>query len=307
MKLKEFVEIVELGKTENDSFNELYGKQLKKYKDIILKTDEFKDCELLDILEHPVSKSKDGKVLTPYTINLSDVMKFKGRCYLLSLTLTPEMYGPSLMLKPVKDGAAIGPTMYDPITYEPKRQILLTYNPSVHFNFDNKFEPTDEFKRNEIHQLLDKVLDNFDEYKIKGVKEVLVRGLFEIVENGEDITENVYDVDLSNQSPEEIGYLVFYLEQTIVNPGEVKLDIKKKLIPPHLKDKFISEIGTDPAKITEKMVDEFLEKYDTPKPFDNNRLREILAKNKDLEGRISKIEEHDNKIKQMIKESKHGK
>ena len=298
MKLKEFVEIVELSKTENDSFNELYGKQLKKYKDIILKTDEFKDCESLDILEYPVSKSKDGKVLTPYTINLSDVMEFKGRCYLLSLTLTPEMYGPSLMLKPVKDGAAIGPTMYDPITYEPKRQILLTYNPSVHFNFDNKFESTENFKRNEIHQLLDKVLDNFDEYKIKGVKEVLVRGLFEIVENGDEITENVYDVDLSNQSPEEIGYLVFYLEQTIINPGEVKLDIKKKLIPPHLKDKFISEIGTDPAKITEKMIDEFLGK---------NRIWDMLEKNKDLEDRISKIEEHDNKVKQMIKESKHDK
>jgi len=284
MKLKEFVEIVELGKTENDSFNELYGKQLKKYKDIILKTDEFKDCESLDILEYPVSKSKDGKVLTSYVIKLSDIMKFKGRCYLLSLILTPEMYDPTLMLTPVKDGAAIGPTVYDPITFEPKRQILLTYNP-----------------------FLDKVLDNFDEYKIKGVKEVLVRGLFEIVENGEDITESVYDVDLINQSPEEVGYHVFYFEQTIVNPGEVKLDIKKKLIPPHLKDKFISEIGTDPAKITEKMIDEFLEKNDVPKPFDKNRLRDILVKNKDLEDRISKIEEHDNKVKQMIKESKHDK
>jgi len=231
MKLKEFIEIVELGKTENDSFNELYGKQLKKYKDIILKTDEFKDCESLDILEHPVSKSKDGNVLTPYTIKLSDIMKFKGRCYLLSLTLTPEMYDPTLMLEPVKDGAAIGPTVYDPITFEPKRQILLTYNPSVHFNIKNPFEPTEEMKRGEIHQLLDKVLDNFDEYKIKGVKGVLVRGLFEIVENGEDV----------------------------------------------------------------------------PKPFDNNRLRDILAKNKDVEDRISKIEEHDNKVKQMIKESKHDK
>ena len=70
MKLKEFVEIVELGKTENDSFNELYGKQLKKYKDIILKTDEFKDCESLDILEYPVSKYKDGKVLFMFDMDV---------------------------------------------------------------------------------------------------------------------------------------------------------------------------------------------------------------------------------------------
>jgi hypothetical protein len=300
MKLKEFVEIVQVTHPDDNLLtdNQMYGKNLEKYKEIILKTDEFKECESLDILEYPVSKSKDGKVLTPYTIKLSDIMKFKGRCYLLSLTLTPEMYDPTLMLTPVKDGAAIGPAVYDPITFEPKRQILLTYNPSVHFNFDNKFEPTEEFKRNEIHQLLDKVLDNFDEYKIKGTKEVLVRGLFEVVDDGDEITENVYDVDLLNQSPEEVGYLVFYLGQTIVNPGEVKLDIKKKLIPPHLKDKFISEIGTDPAKITEKMIDEFLGK---------NRIWDMLSKNKDLEDRISKIEEHDNKIKQLIKESKHGK
>lgn len=309
MKLKEFVEIVQV--THPDDYllteNQLYGKNLEKYKEIILKTDEFNECESLDVLEYPLSKSKDGKVLTPYTIKLSDVMKFKGRCYLLSLTLTPEMYDPTLMLKPVKDGAAIGPTVYDPITFEPKRQILLSYNPSVHFNFDNKFEPTEKFKRDEIHQLLDKVLDNFDEYKIKGVREVLVRGLFEVVENGDEVTTNTYDIDLSKQSPEEVGYLAYYLEENVVNPGEIKLEIKKKLIPPHLKDKFISELGTDPANITEKMIDDFLEKYDTPKPFDNNRLREILAKNKNLEDRISKIEEHDNKVKQMIKESKYGK
>lgn len=41
--------------------------------------------------------------------------------------------------------------------------------------------------------------------------------------------------------------------------------------------------------------------------IDNNRLRDILAKNKDVEDGISKIEEHDNKVNQMIKESKHDK
>ena len=309
MKLKEFVEIVQLSQPEDNLLmdNQLYGKNLEKYKEIILKTDEFNECDSLDILEYPLSKSKDGKVLTPYTVKLSDVMKFKGRCYLLSLTLTPEMYDPTLMLKPIKDGAAIGPTVYDPITFEPKRQILLSYNPSVHFNFKNPFEHSEEFKRDEIHQLLDKVLDNFDEYKIKGPREVLVRGLFEVVDDGEQVTTNTYDVDLSKQNPEEVGYLAYYIEENVVSPGEIKLEIKKKLIPPHLKDAFILEVGTEPAKITEKMIDEFLEKNDVPKPFDNNRLRDILAKNKDVEDRVSKIEKHDSKVKQMIKESKYGK
>jgi hypothetical protein len=309
MKLKEFLEIVQLSQPEDNLLmdNQLYGKNLEKYKEIIFKTDEFNECESLDILEYPLSKSKDGKVLTPYTVKLSDVMKFKGRCYLLSLTLTPEMYDPTLMLKPVKDGAAIGPTVYDPITFEPKRQILLSFNPSVHFNFKNPFEHSEEFKRDEIHQLLDKVLDNFDEYKIKGNKEVLVRGLFEVVDNGGQVTTNTYDVDLLKQNPEEVGYLAYYIEENVVSPGEIKLEIKKKLIPPHLKDAFILEVGTEPAKITEKMIDNFLEFNNVPKPFDNNRLRDMLAKNKDVEDRISKIEKHDSKVKQMIKESKYGK
>ena len=308
MKLKEFVEIVQVTHPDDNLLtdNQMYGKNLEKYKEIILKTDEFKECESLDILEHPLSKDKNGKILTPYTVKLSDVMKFKGRCYLLSLTLTPEMYDPTLMLKPVKDGAAIGPTVYDPITFEPKRQILLTYNPSVHFNFDNKFEPTEEFKRNEIHQLLDKVLDNFDEYKIKGVREVLVRGLFEVVENGDEVTTNTYDIDLSKQSPEEVGYLVYYFEMN-EKDGEITMEIRNKMIPARLRKKFISEVGTDPAQITEKMVYDFLEKNGAPKFSGKNRIWDMLEKNKEVEDRISKIEKHDSKVKQMIKESKYGK
>ena len=48
------------------------------------------------------------------------------------------------------------------------------------------------------------------------------------------------------------------------------------------------------------MIDSFLEKYDTPKPFDNNRLREILEKNKDVEDRISNIEKYDKKRKEIF-------
>jgi len=308
MKLKEFIEIVQVTHPDDNLLtdNQLYGKNLEKYKEIILNTDEFKECESLDVLEHPLSKDKNGKILTPYTVKLSDVMKFKGRCYLLSLTLTPEMYDPTLMFKPVKDGAAIGPTVYDSITFEPKRQILLTYNPSVHFNFDNKFEPTEKFKRDEIHQLLDKVLDNFDEYRIKGIKEVLVRGLFEVVENGDEVTTNTYDIDLSKQSPEEVGYLVYYFEMN-EKDGEITMEIRNKMIPARLRKKFISEVGTDPTKITEKMVYDFLEKNGAAKFSGKNRIWDMLEKNKEVEDRISKIEKHDNKVKQMIKESKYGK
>jgi len=196
MKLKELIEIVKLTKKEDELYmdNTLYGKNLEKYKDIIMNTDEFKECESLEIIEYPIVKSRNGEGLTPYTIKLSDLMKFKGKCYLLSLNLTPEMYDPNQLLKPVKNGAAMGPTIYDPSTFEPRKHILLTWSPEMSQDISGV---NDELTlRNDIHKLLDDVLDNPDEYKTKGFRAVLVRGLFEVVEDGENTEVKEYDIDL---------------------------------------------------------------------------------------------------------------
>ncbi len=196
MKLKELIEIVKLTKKEDELYmdNTLYGKNLEKYKDIIMNTDEFKECESLEIIEYPIVKSRNGEGLTPYTIKLSDLMKFKGKCYLLSLNLTPEMYDPNQLLKPVKNGAAMGPTIYDPSTFEPRKHILLTWSPEMSQDISGV---NDELTlRNDIHKLLDDVLDNPEEYKTKGFRAVLVRGLFEVVEDGENTEVKEYDIDL---------------------------------------------------------------------------------------------------------------
>jgi len=198
MKLKEFIEIVKLSKESGDLGidNILYGKNLEKYKDILLNTDEFKECDSLEILEYPIVKSKNGEALTVPTTKLSDVMKFKGKCYLLTLDLTPEMYDPNQLHKPVKNGAAISPVMYDPVTFEPKKHIVLSWSPEM--AQDMSGTNNEETLRNDIHKLLDEVLDNPDEYRIKGFRGVFVRGLFEVIERG-DVTEvKEYDIDLKN-------------------------------------------------------------------------------------------------------------
>ena len=100
---------------------------------------------------------------------------------------------------------------------------------------------------------------------------------------------------------------VYYIEENMVKPGEINLELKCKLIPPYLKDKFIDELGTEPARITEKMIDDFLSNNDIPKTWDMSRLKDMLSKNKEVEDRVSKIEKHENKIKQMINNSKYGK
>jgi hypothetical protein len=196
MKLKELIEIVELSRNDNGLYmdNLLYGKNLEKYKKIIMNTDEFKECDSLEILEHPLVKDNNGEILNTSTVKLSDVMKFKGKCYLLSLTLTPEMYDPNRLIKPVKNGAAMGPVIYDPMTFEPRKHILLTWSPEM--AQDLLGTNNEETLRNDIHKLLDDVLDNPEEYQTKGFRGVLVRGLFEVIEDGGDTEVNHYYIDL---------------------------------------------------------------------------------------------------------------
>ena len=314
MKLKEFVEIALIGKedvlntlTGIEGIGALYGAELEKYKKIIKECDEFAKCDSLDILTMPLVKGENDKIYTTETINLSDLMEFKGRCYLLSLSLTPEMYDPTQLIKPVKNGAAIGPVMYDPMTFEPRKHILLTWSPEMAqdmVGMDNE-----STLRNDIHKLLDDVLDNPEEYKTKGTRHVLVRGLFEVVDknDGSDVDRKVYELDLTASKPDDVGYAVYYLEQNVIKPGEIDLRLNNKIIPSHLKDKFIDEVGTDPKLITEELIDNFLAINDVPKPWDMSRLKDLLKKNKEVEDRISKIEKHESKVKQMIKESKYGK
>jgi hypothetical protein len=314
MKLKEFLEVALLGKKDNPNLTNqtfvdetcLYGNELDKYKNIIKECDEFAKCDSLDILTMPLAKGKyPDKIYTTNTIKLSDLMEFKGRCYLLSLGLTPEMYDPSRLLKPVKNGAAIGPTIYDPSTFEPRKHILLTWSPEMAQDVSGA---NDELTlRNDIHKLLDDVLDNPEEYKTKGLRGVLVRGLFEVIDNndGSDVDRKVYELDLTASKPDDVGYKVFYLETNVIKPGEIEMRLNNKIIPSHLKDKFIDEVGTDPKIITEKIIDEFLENQGINRY--TGRLAEILKKGKEVEDKIYEVEKYHKEVKKMMKLKKESK
>jgi hypothetical protein len=314
MKLKEFLEVALISKKDNpmltnDKFVDetcFYGNELDKYKNIIKECDEFAKCDSLDILTMPFVKGKNNeKIYTPNTIKLSDLTEFKGRCYLLSLAITPEMYDPNQLIKPVKNGAAIGPTIYDPSTFEPIKHILLTWSPEVVQDILNI--DTEQEQRQILHNLLDDVLDNPEEYKTKGMRHVLVRGLFEVIDNndGSEVDRKVYDLDLTANKPEDVGYKVFYLETNVIKPGEIELKLNNKIIPSHLKNKFIDEVGTDPKIITEKIIDEFLENQGINRY--TGRLAEILKKGKEVEDKIYEVEKYHKEVKKMMKLKKESK
>ena len=166
------------------------------------------------------------------------------------------MYDPNQLIRPVKNGAAMGPTIYDPSTFEPRKHILLTWTPEM---AQDLFEGTnnEETLRNDIHKLLDDVLDNPEEYRMKGTRHVLIRGIFEVVNENRNFEPN-FLVETATQ-PE--GYLVFYMVKEECEENEVKSALKQKLIPYNLKDKLIERFnyGGVIGEMSEEEINQFLE------------------------------------------------
>ncbi len=254
MKLEEFVTKIYDERPELDmtpSFGPiLNSKVLEEVKDELLKFDVFSECDDLEIVHFPTFKVGDDKVFTTQTYKYSEGIKFKGKGYLYSIYLTPELYDPSKMLEPVKNGAAISPAIYNPMTFEPTKHILLTWSPEMAQDLSvTKDETT---LRNDIHKLLDDVLDNPEEYRMKGTRHVLIRGVFENV-NDERKFEPNYLVGTTQESDTFTGYYMVTENESTV--------IKTKQIPRRLKELFILNFTEDRKlkEITEEEINQFLE------------------------------------------------
>lgn len=83
--------------------------------------------------------------------------------YVYTITFTPTLYEPWELTKPVKDGCVITPVTQDLETTNPIQSITLSW------------DPTQEFDRQMLHDKLEKVLDNPEEYKPTGYIGALLR------------------------------------------------------------------------------------------------------------------------------------
>jgi hypothetical protein len=281
MKLKELVEeILSSGELENKKGYLLniqgltditiYGEELEPYIDRIKQCEEFSECDEIVIMKHPVTLDENKKTIQSLTYKVVPNQKFKGKCYLLSLALTPEMYDPKKIHEPVLDGACITPTIYNPETFEPKKKIVLEFSPEISQDktiyaygspsMINDIEDTHEQQlRKQLHETLDKILDNPETYQVKGEKGVMVRGMFEIVESESGFEKN----ELFGLNTEKITHAsIFFFEKELDNSkdGKINLRLSKINIPIELKEKFIEELGDKSVNVTREEIEEFLEK-----------------------------------------------
>jgi len=243
-------------------------KDLEPLKEELLKCEEFMFCDDIVFMDLP-TQIIDDTTYASQTFKLYDDTKFKGKVYLYNLSLTPEVYDPNLLLNPVKDGASIGPTIYDPMDFTPRKHILLTWNPEmaqdmIGVNKELTF-------KNDIHKLLDDVLENPEEYKVKGEKKILLRGVCETVGRGESPSF------LVGESKEHDSYMGFYLEPN----GEDKdktLTLKTKLIPKKLKNKFIEKFtkNREITTATTEEIENFIKENTEEKEELSNRHKNAL-------------------------------
>ncbi len=279
MKLQELInEILSSGELKNKkgyavkveglTDNTIYGEDLEPYVDRIKQCEEFSECDEIIVMKYPVTIDGQGNNVSTRTYKVVPKQKFKGKCYLLSLALTPEMYDPKKIHEPVLDGACITPTLYDPETFIPRKKIVLEFspeaaqdssiyaygNPSMINDLENNNE--DQLRR-KLHETLDKIFDNPEMYQVKGEKGVMVRGAFEVVESPSGI-ENTKLFGLKTENETHFATFFFEKDEENSKEGELNLKLSKMDIPIDLREKYLQELGPKSINVKREEIEEFL-------------------------------------------------
>jgi hypothetical protein len=171
----EFAEDIERGKTKF-GYNDL-----KKIYYKLQNCDEFYECHLI-LNEMPYVPKTYGDIGVKMVNNhtLYEGNKYTGATYLNDISLTPTMYDPSEIGKEVLDGCSISPVMYKPENFTPYRRITLNYELEQTKLLDGRFQDilSENEMREKLHRRLDSLLDDNKKYEPKGIRRIMLRGVF---------------------------------------------------------------------------------------------------------------------------------
>lgn len=135
------------------------------------------DFEKIIWMESPLGFTEDKTtqiVAKTYEIT-NDDLKHTGKVgYVYKVLFTPKMYEAKSLHEPVKDGCVFAPIIYNPETFEPKQSITLTWSPEFPQDI-NAPERTYEDDKQMIRDMLEKVLNNPEEYRPEGYRGCIVR------------------------------------------------------------------------------------------------------------------------------------
>ena len=163
------------GYNDNPKITKLTEEQRAQVEEQLIKHFEF---DKIIWMEHPSGLTEDNTTpIVAKSIKISDTddQTYKHKVgYIYTLMFTPKMYESGTTHDPVKDGCVFAPTTYNPKTYEPKQSITLTWSPDFPQDIDAP-QRTYEDDKQMIRDMLEKVLDNPEEYRPVGYIGCLVR------------------------------------------------------------------------------------------------------------------------------------
>lgn len=258
MKLKDLLDVIfneeYLQKSDGIIDTTLSFDLLEKIKETLMECDEFKDADEFVILKAPCVDNEKNKIIQSMIYKIDENTKFKKRVYLYSVSLTPEIFNPESIHRPVKNGACISPAIYNFETMAPTKKIVLEFSPEEMQDGEVNKE---NLKRQELHNLLDEVLNNPKDYHVKGEKGVVVRGIFEsIVSDGKTTNQEIGKLNLDYENQK--NFMVAYMEK-IETEGNINISVKRKFIPIEFKKKFTDKFGENPKlSITADEIECFL-------------------------------------------------
>lgn len=165
---------------ENDLSLTLFGiDNLTKEQRIQVEAELIKhfDFERIVWIEFPVVFVEEQKtvIATEAYKTSNDDPKHTGKVgYVYKVFFTQKKYDLKLLYKPVKVGCVFAPITYNPETLQPMQSITLTWSPEFSQEI-NVTERIDEYDKQFIRDMLEKVLDNPKEYRPEGYRECIVR------------------------------------------------------------------------------------------------------------------------------------
>ncbi len=258
MKIKELLnDLFETNKSIPEFLRQdcLGHQTLSHVKDDLLAFDEFKNVEELHLLKIPYAENDLGEVIELQSLKLSEGMEFGKRCYIYSISITPEIYDPTAKFKPVKNGAYITPVSYDETTFKPSRNICIEFSPE---ELQDDKVLNKENKAQKLRDLFNDILESPNDYMIRGEHNFIIRGIFEEVKiGGETLTKDIGTLNLNYNNHK--FFAVYYLATESLD-GEVKIKFQKKYLPIEMKDNF-EETFKDKSFINEESLEEFLNNF----------------------------------------------
>lgn len=197
MKLHQLLtEIFRNGPISNQYGNDylLVGNELELRKDLLMACDEFKQLNSLSFTRLPTFVDNNQTTKTVQTIKLFKDTVFKGNFTLYSIGLTHEMFNMtfSKMYKKIPNNDAVTtPTFYNPETFTPIKYIIVPYSPEMSQDVSNIPNDYNDFKK-KLHEKLDQVIENPNDHQLKGVRNIIIRGVIDLTDCDSSILEEVY-------------------------------------------------------------------------------------------------------------------